>query len=86
MPSEQCSCSYSAWIAKVWEIIVDYRNLVEICSIPSDSPRSKELCAGNQAVVLDGRWVAVPDLRDKLQILMEDDLEVIRDSKRLNHV
>ncbi|MFX1284616.1 MAG: hypothetical protein ACFFB5_13230 [Promethearchaeota archaeon] len=69
-PTGECSCSFSTWINKVWDILNKYQDKIEIVSLMSDSPRVKELGVGNRSVVVNGEVTTVFELKRKLNELL----------------
>jgi hypothetical protein len=69
-PAGACNCSFSVWINKVWDILQDYRDEVEIESLTSDSLRAQELGAGGRSVVVNGEVTPVFELERKLEGLL----------------
>lgn len=70
-PAGECNCAFSTWINKVWDILNEYRDRLEIVSLVSDSPRFKELGVGGRSVVVDGEVVPVFELERKLKVLLK---------------
>ena len=70
-PAGECNCSFSTWINKVWDILNEYRDRLEIVSLVSDSPRVKELGVGGRSVVVDGEVVPVFELEQNLRVLLK---------------
>ena len=71
-PAGVCDCSYSVWIGKVWDILMDYKDKLEIESLTADSPRAHELRTGGRTVVINGEVVPLFLLRQKLLELLDD--------------
>ena len=69
-PAGECSCSYSTWINRVWDILNEYREKIEIVSLISDSPRAKELGGGYRSVFINGELIAVFNLERRLKKLL----------------
>lgn len=69
-PAGECSCSFSTWINKVWDILNEYQERIEIVSLMSDSPRAEELGVGSRSVVVNGESIAVFELERKLNELL----------------
>ncbi|MFW9903357.1 MAG: hypothetical protein ACFFFH_03415 [Candidatus Thorarchaeota archaeon] len=45
-PVGECSCSFSTWINRVWDILNEYKDQIMIESLVSIAPRVKELGGG----------------------------------------
>lgn len=69
-PADVCSCSFSVWINKVWDILQEYRDKVEIESLTSDSLRAEELGVGGRSIVVNGEVTPVFELERKLEELL----------------
>jgi hypothetical protein len=69
-PADVCNCSFSVWINKVWDILQEYRDKVEIESLTSDSLRAEELGVGGRSVVVNGEVTPVFELERKLEELL----------------
>ena len=69
-PAGECSCSFSTWINKVWDILNEFRDRLDIVSLVSDSPRVKELGVGGRSVVVNGELVPVFELERKIRVLL----------------
>ncbi|UCE14194.1 MAG: hypothetical protein JSV04_03205 [Candidatus Heimdallarchaeota archaeon] len=65
-PVGECSCSFSTWINKVWDILNEYRDRLEIVSLVSDSPRVEELGVAGRSIVVNGVVVPIFELEQKL--------------------
>ncbi len=65
-PAGACGCSFNVWIGKVWDILMKYKNQLEIVSLPSDSPRAHELGVGGRTVVINGEVTPVFFLEQKI--------------------
>ncbi len=73
-PAGECSCSFSTWINRVWDMLNEYRERIEIVSLVSDSPRVKELGGRSRSVFINGELVAVFNLERKLKELLIPEL------------
>jgi hypothetical protein len=73
-PAGECSCSFSTWINRVWDILNEYRERIEIVSLVSDSPRAKELGGRSRSVFINGESIAVFNLGRKLKELLIQEL------------
>ncbi len=69
-PAGECSCSFSTWISKVWDILNEHQEKIDIVSLMSDSPRAEELGIGGRSVVVNGEVTAVFELEKKLNELL----------------
>lgn len=69
-PAGECSCSFSTWINRVWDILNEYREKIEIVSLLSDSPRAKDLGSRSRSVFINGELIAVFNLKRKLNELL----------------
>jgi hypothetical protein len=69
-PAGVCECSYSVWIGKVWDILIKYKEQIEIESMTSDSPRAQELGVRGRSVVINGEETPVFLLEQTLQELL----------------
>jgi hypothetical protein len=69
-PAGVCGCSFAVWIGKVWDILLKYKEQLEIESLTSDSPRAHELRVGGRTVVINGEVTPVFLLEQKLQELL----------------
>ncbi|WP_455464351.1 hypothetical protein [Candidatus Hodarchaeum mangrovi] len=70
-PVGVCSCSFAVWIGNVWDILMKYKDQLEIVSLTSDSPRAQELGVGDRAVVINGETTPVFLLEQKIQELLK---------------
>ncbi|MFX0183719.1 MAG: hypothetical protein ACFE95_11605 [Candidatus Hodarchaeota archaeon] len=70
-PAGVCNCSFSVWINKVWDILQEYSDKVEIESLTSDSFRAEELGVGGRSVVVNGEVTPVFELERKLEELLK---------------
>ncbi|MFX1539058.1 MAG: hypothetical protein ACFFDI_33170 [Promethearchaeota archaeon] len=70
-PAGECSCSFSTWINRVWDILNEYREEIIIVSLVSDTPRAKELGGGSRSVFINDEQVAVFNLERKLKELIK---------------
>lgn len=70
LPAGVCECSFSVWINKVWDILMKYKDQVEIINLSSDSPRAKELSVGNRTIVVNGEITPIFTLDSKLKKLL----------------
>ena len=69
-PVGECSCSFAAWINKIWDILNEYGERIEVVSLMSDSSRAEELGVGNRSVVVNGEVIAIFELERKLNKLL----------------
>ncbi len=69
-PAGACGCSFSTWIGKVWDVLMKYKDQLEIVNLTSDSPRAHELGVGGRTVVINGKPIPVFLLEQKLQELL----------------
>ena len=69
-PSDACSCSFSVWINRVWDILNEYREEIQITSVTSDSEEAKELGQGGRTVVVNGTVTPVFLLENRLNELI----------------
>ena len=69
-PAGACGCSFANWIDKVWSILMNHKDEIEIVSLTSDSPRAKELGVGGRTVVVNGEVTPVFLLEQKLHELL----------------
>ncbi|MHA2244252.1 MAG: hypothetical protein ACXADY_04745 [Candidatus Hodarchaeales archaeon] len=65
-PSGECSCSFSTWINRVWNVLNEYGEKIEIVSLMSNSSRAEELGVGGRSVVVNGEVTAVFELERKI--------------------
>ncbi|MFX0016638.1 MAG: hypothetical protein ACFFB2_06300 [Promethearchaeota archaeon] len=70
-PAGACGCSFAVWIGKVWDILIKYKDQLEIVSLTSDSPRAHELGVGGRTVVINGEVTPVFVLERKIQKLLQ---------------
>jgi len=71
-PAGECSCSFSTWINRVWDILNVYREKIKIVSLISDDPRAKELGGKGRSVFLNSEHIPVFTLEQKLKELLKD--------------
>ncbi|MFW9856652.1 MAG: hypothetical protein ACFFFG_16495 [Candidatus Thorarchaeota archaeon] len=71
-PAGACGCSFAVWIEKVWNILMKYKDQLEIVSLTSDSPRAYELGVGGRTVVINGTITPVLSLERKIQELLRE--------------
>ncbi|PWI48113.1 hypothetical protein CEE45_08085 [Candidatus Heimdallarchaeota archaeon B3_Heim] len=69
-PAGVCGCSFSAWIGNVWDILMKYKDQLEIESLTSDSSRAHELGVGGRTVVINGEITPIFLLDQKIQELL----------------
>lgn len=69
-PAGVCGCSFAVWIEKVWDILMKYKNHLEIVSLTSDSPRAHELGVGGRTIVINGETTPIVLLERKIQELL----------------
>ena len=69
-PAGECSCSFSTWINRVWDILNEYREKLEIVSLVSEDPRAKELGGKGRSVFINGEYIPVFNLEQKLEELI----------------
>ena len=66
-----CDCSFSVWIGKVWDILMEQKDKLEIERLTSDSPRAHKLGTGGRTVVINGEVVPLFLLKQKLLELLD---------------
>ena len=66
-PAEVCECSFAAWANNVWNILMNYKDKLEIFSLTSDSPRALELGVGGRIIVVNGEITPVFLLDQKIR-------------------
>ena len=66
-PAEVCECSFATWANNVWNILMKYKDELEIFSLTSDSPRALELGVGGRIIVVNGEITPVFLLEHKIQ-------------------
>jgi hypothetical protein len=71
-PVEECSCSFAVWIGNIWDILMKYKDQLEILSLTLDSPRAQELGVGGRTVVVNGEITPIFLLEDKIQKLLRE--------------
>jgi hypothetical protein len=71
-PAGACGCSFAVWIGKVWDILMKYKDQLEIVNLTSDSPRAHELGVGGRTVVINGAITPVFSLERKIQELLRE--------------
>ena len=69
-PAGECSCSFSTWINRVWDILNEYKDEIIIESLVSDAPRVKELGGRGRSIFINGEYIAVFNLERKLKELI----------------
>ncbi len=69
-PNDECSCSFSIWMNRVWDILNEFDGKVNISSISSDSKRANELGATGRTVVVNGSEVPVFLLKETITKLL----------------
>lgn len=69
-PAGACACSFAVWIGKVWDILIKYKDQLEIVNETSDSLRAQELGVGGRTVVINGEVTPVFLLEQKIQELL----------------
>ncbi|MHA1994889.1 MAG: hypothetical protein ACW97Z_10130 [Candidatus Hodarchaeales archaeon] len=65
-PIDVCSCSFSVWMNRVWDILNEFKDQIHITSLTSDSTRARELGVAGRSVVINGDIVPVFLLKDTL--------------------
>lgn len=70
LPAGVCDCSFSVWIGKVWDVLANYKDQLEVESLFSDSSRAHELRVGGRTVVINGEVIPVFLLEQKLLDLL----------------
>ncbi len=73
-PAGVCSCSFSVWIGKVWDILMRYKDQLEIVSLTSDSPRALELGVGGRTIIINGDVTPVFLLERKISTELKKNL------------
>ena len=76
-PAGECSCSFSTWINRVWDILNEYREEIKIVSLVSDDPRAKDLGGKGRSVFLNGEYIPVFHLEHKLSELRKDEKTIL---------
>ena len=72
-PAGACDCSFSVWIGKVWDILTEYKDKLEIESLTSDSQRAQDLGVGSRTVVVNGEAIPLFLLKEKVHELLDRD-------------
>ena len=61
-----CSCSFSVWMNRVWDILNEFKDQIHITSLTSDSTRARELGVTGRSVVINGKIIPVFLLKDRI--------------------
>ncbi|MHA1167195.1 MAG: hypothetical protein ACTSP4_01460 [Candidatus Hodarchaeales archaeon] len=64
VPAGVCGCTFSHWIDRVYRIINEYRDLVDVDSYSTNSKRAKELGIDSTCIVADGEVIPLNKLED----------------------
>ncbi|PWI46580.1 hypothetical protein CEE45_16090 [Candidatus Heimdallarchaeota archaeon B3_Heim] len=75
-PVGVCGCSFATWIDNVWDILMKYKDYLEIESLTSDSSRAHKLGVGGQTVVINGESIPVFLLEQTLLKLLGKTLPI----------
>ena len=70
-PNDACSCSFSVWMNRVWNILNEFDNQIHVTSLTSDSNRAKELGASGRTVLVNGNMVPIFLLKKTISELLE---------------
>ena len=71
-PAGECSCSFSTWINRVWDILNEYNEEITIISLVSDAPRARELGGRGRSVYINGELIPVFNLDRILKELIKN--------------
>ncbi len=66
VPNDICSCSFSVWMNRVWDILNEFKDQIHITSLTSDSTRARELGVTGRSVVINGKIIPVFLLKDRI--------------------
>ena len=66
-PAEVCECSFATWANNIWNILMKYKDKLEIFSLTSDSPRAIELGVGGRTIAVNGEITPVFLLEQKIR-------------------
>ncbi|MHA2296587.1 MAG: hypothetical protein ACXAEU_24705 [Candidatus Hodarchaeales archaeon] len=71
LPTGVCGCSFSHWIDRVYNIIMNYSDKVQHKSLTTDSERASELGINSMCVTVNERIVSVKELDKVLRMAIE---------------
>ncbi len=69
-PNDACSCSFSIWMTRVWDILNEFDNKVHVTSLTSDSDRTRELGATGRTVIVNGNEIPIFRLKETIDKLL----------------
>jgi len=70
-PSDVCSCSFSIWMNRVWDILNNYQDKIHITNLTSDSSRARALGVTGRSIVINGEEVPFFMLKNRIEDLIK---------------